>query len=92
MAKNIIIVDEADRNIVQAADIKMSSLMNLITYIMSRDINIGDERFKKYEDDYQIAFLDFEKSKTMLINKYLPTIKATSWSLNYESCELTYEY
>lgn len=94
MAKNMIMVDETDRNIVQAADVKMSSLMNIITYIQSRNIDVGAERFQKYEEDYQNAFFDFEKAKTMIFNKYLANLneKALSWSLDYERCQLTYEY
>ena len=91
MAKNIIMVSEEDHNMVQKADIEMSSRMNLITFIMSRDMDIDTEKFKKYEDEYQEKFFEFEKAKTYIFNKYVKGLNATSWSLDYESCELTYE-
>lgn len=91
MAKNIIMVSEEDRNMVQRADIEMSSRMNLISFMMSRNMDMDGEKFKRYEQEYQDKFLEFEKAKTYLSNKYLNGINAVSWSLDYESCELTYE-
>ncbi len=90
MAKNIIIIDANDRDIVQKADIEMNSRMNLISFMISRNMDIG-ERFKQYEDEYQKSFLAFEAAKTNIANKYLKDFGAITWSLNYENCELTYE-
>lgn len=91
MAKNIIMVSEEDRNMVQRADVEMSSRMNLIYFMLSRDMDVNNEKFKKYEQEYQEMFLVFEKAKNYISDKYLKNLNATSWSLDYESCELTYE-
>ena len=91
MSKNIIIVSEEDRNVVQRADIEAASLMNLITFMINHDVNITNERFTEYERRYQDAFVAFEKAKANLEKKYLINLGAKSWNLNYESCELSYE-
>lgn len=91
MEKNVIIVSEDDRNLVQRADIEASSLMNLITFMINHDVDISKERFKQYEEEYKQAFMAFESGKTMIEQKYLSKLNAKSWSLNYNNCELTYE-
>lgn len=89
--KNVIIVSYEDRDMVQRADIEMSSRMNLIGFMISRNMDTTGEQFKKYEDEYRAAFLAFEAAKEHISNTYLNGIQATNWNLDYESCELTYE-
>lgn len=91
MSKNVIIISEQDRNIVQRADIEAASLMNLITFMINHDVNVTNERFADYERRYRDAFVAFEKAKGDLEKKYLINLGAKSWNLNYESCELSYE-
>lgn len=89
--KNVIIVSMEDRDMVQKADIEMSSRMNLMGFMISRNMDTSGEQFKKYEDEYKAAFLNFEAAKEHISNVYLNGIQATNWNLDYESCELTYE-
>lgn len=89
--KNIIIIDEIDRDRIQKADIEASSLMNLITFMVNHNVDISNERFLQYEQKYQKAFLAFENEKFNLEKKYLTDVGAKSWNLSYETRELTYE-
>ena len=90
MAKEVIIIDSHDRDIVQKADIEMSSRMNLISFIISKNMDISNERFKQYEQEYKDAFLAFESAKDMIAKKYVPNL-TTNWSLDYVTCALTDE-
>lgn len=87
---NIIRVSEDDRNTVQRANVEMSSLANLIAFIISNNMDITNERFQEYEKKYQDAYLTFEKEKANIEKKYLKGLNFTTWSLDYESCEITY--
>jgi hypothetical protein len=84
-------VSEEDRNMVQRADIEMSSRMNLISFMISRNMDTSGDQFKKYEKEYQEAFLAMEAAKNYISSTYLKNMTVTSWNLDYESCELTYE-
>lgn len=88
---NKIIVSVEDRDMVQRADTEMSSRMNLMGFMISRNMDTSGEQFKKYEKEYKEAFLTFEAAKDHIFNTYLSNTQATSWNLDYESCELTYE-
>lgn len=89
--KNVIIVDTLDRDVVQKADVETTSRMNLISFMISRNMDISGEQFARYENEYKEAFLAFEAAKEHIVKKYLSGVNATNWNLDYESCELTYE-
>lgn len=89
--KNVIMVSEEDRTRVQKADVEASSRMNLIGFMISRNMDTSGDQFKRYEEEYRAAFMEFEAAKEYISNKYLKDIKAISWNLDYESRELTYE-
>lgn len=87
---NIIRVTEEDRNAVQRANVEASSLANLITFMISNNMDITNERFQDYEKRYQEAYGAFEREKAKIEKKYLVGLNATSWALDYETCEITY--
>ena len=86
----IIRVSEEDRNAVQRANVDSASLANLITFMISNNMDLSNERFQDYERRYQEAFATFEKEKANIEKKYLKGINYSSWSLDYETCEITY--
>lgn len=88
--KNVIIVTEEDRNIVQSADIACSAHRDIITFILSNNIDIPAERFQAYQAEYEKKFSAFEQAKEDLQQKYLAGIPAINWNLEYATCELTY--
>lgn len=92
MAKNIIIISEDERNLIQKADVECSARMNLISFLMKNNIGLDNERFIEYQEDYVKCFQAFEMAKKNLENKYFADRQQIiSWNLNYNTCELTYE-
>jgi hypothetical protein len=89
--KKSIIITVEDRDRVQKADVEMSSRMNLISFMISRNMDTSGEQFKRYEQEYKEAFLAFEAAKEHISSTYLSDINNVNWNLDYESCELTYE-
>lgn len=89
--KKSIIITTEDRDRVQKADVEMSSRMNLISFMISRNMDTSGEQFKRYEQEYKEAFLAFEAAKEYISSTYLPNVSNANWNLDYESCELTYE-
>ena len=85
-----IIVDTKDRDLVQRANVDASSLANLITFMISNNMDLSNERFQDYEKRYQEAYSAFEREKARIEKKYLAGLGATSWALDYETCEITY--
>lgn len=90
MAAYIIQVDKMDRDIVQRANIEAESTANLIAFMINNNVDISNERFLAYEEKYKTAFWAFETAKKDIEKKYLTGKNAIDWTLNYETCELTY--
>lgn len=88
--KNVIIVTEEERDAVQRADIACAAHRDIITFMISHDMDISTERFAAYQAEYNEKFNAFEQAKTDLQNKYLAGIPAVNWNLEYATCELTY--
>ena len=87
-----ITIPEEVRNKVQKADIERSSRRDIITYIMEKDINISEERFKEYQKEYDEKFFEFEQAKDEIEKNYVVPAtegKASNWSLDYSSCVVT---
>lgn len=88
--ENIIRVTEEDRNAVQRANVESASLANLISFMIASNMDLSNERFQEYERKYQAAYAEFEAEKAKIEKKYLKGVKFSSWTLDYESCEITY--
>ena len=87
---NVIKIEPSDRDMVQRANIDSESMANLISVMISNKIDVGSERFLDYEKRYKDAYWTFEQAKKEIERKYLGNINVVSWSLNYATCELTY--
>ena len=88
--ENVIIVSEEDRDMVQRADVEMSSRRDIIVFMINNNMNITSERFQEYQNEYNQKFLDFEAAKNYIQNKYLNGLSVSNWVLNYFNCELSY--
>lgn len=88
-----ITVPEEIRNMVQKANVERDSRRDILTYIMANsNINISEERFEKYQKEYDEKFLAFEQAKNFIEKEYvMPAAegKASSWSLDYATCIVT---
>ena len=94
-----IIIAKDDVTDIQTKDFKVQTIQNVITQLM--EMHALDENpvvltspvFMAYQDQLVKAKIDFESSKDVLVNKYLtPDVqkKVARWSLNYNTCTLTY--
>jgi len=90
MDKRTIIVSTEDRDMVQRADVEMSSRRDVITFMINNNMNISTERFNEYQNDYNNKYLAFEQAKQYLQDKYLSNTPVINWHLNYHTCELNY--
>ena len=79
---------------IQKYDIEQTARRNVIAYILSfNNINITNERFQKYQKEYEEKLFSFEITKKELEKEYItPIIKENtkySWNLNYNTNILT---
>ena len=88
--KNVIIITAEERDAIQRADVACSAHRDIITFILSNNIDIPAERFQAYQAEYEKKFSAFEQAKEDLQQKYLAGIPAINWNLEYATCELTY--
>lgn len=84
-------------NKVQRYDVEMCSRRDIIAFILSKNIDIPEGRFNKYQDDYSDAYLAFESAKHDIETNFVdPNMadneKKISWKLDYHTCELTINY
>ncbi len=80
------------RDKIQKADIERSSRRDIITYILEKGINVPEERFAKYQSEYDEKFRNFEQAKNELEKEYvMPATNGTAsnWSLDYSTCVVT---
>lgn len=89
--KEIIIdIPEEIVNFIQRLDIECQSYKNIISYILiHNDVNISNERFKQYQENYQKTLYAFEIAKQELEKKYvLNNFSNCSWRLDYKTNSL----
>lgn len=88
---NVIIVTEEDRDRVQRADIECSSRMHLISFMIDNNMDTQNDTFKRYQKEYQETYVAFNEAKSEIEKKYLMGVNASSWTLDYKTCELRYQ-
>lgn len=78
---------------IQKYDVERSSRKDIITYILSHDdINVSEEKFQKYQQEYDEKFFCFEVAKSELEKNYIIPLtkgKKCNWSLNYSDSIIT---
>ena len=88
-----ITVPEYIRDQAQKANVERDSRRDILTYIMSHsDIDIPEERFIRYQKEYDEKYLAFEQAKGIIEKEYVVPAtegKASNWSLDYSSCVVT---
>lgn len=97
MLSKTIVIPQEEINKIQRKDVDMSSRRDIITYILSNNIQIPKERFDEYQNEYSLAFANFEKAKIEVEEKYvnpnmMPKEKKNNWTLDYNSNILTIFY
>lgn len=87
---NIIIIDQEDINFLQKLDFEKTSRQNLILFLINEGIQPDNIFIKKYENEYQDYFEQFNIAKQKIEQKYLKGIKYNNWHISYIDKELTY--
>lgn len=89
-------IPEDIKNFAQKCDIEKDSRRDIIIYILQNDISVINEKFDKYQKEYEEKFFAFEEVKKLLEKNFvIPNIpknkKLKYWSLNYDSSIITIE-
>lgn len=89
-----IVISKDDVLMVQKAQYQMNSRMNLIHYLIEQHTDAENTIFKKYNQEYQEFFEEYDKAKNFIETTYVRTEieNPIRWDLNFNTCELTIEY
>lgn len=85
-------------NHIQKLDTEMSARRSLISFMISNGMDVSNQRFKEYQQDYEQAFLLFETAKAEIEQEYVDKNlnssyqQKLSWDLNYRTNILTISY
>lgn len=87
--KNVIIVDEALTAKIEALQYEVESRKDIIAQILSGSLTVKGDHFKRYHEEYQQFFIDYNKAKQELIDAY--NLQDKAWNLDFRSRQLTIE-
>lgn len=91
----IIKVTQEEKDILEAYHYQVNSRKDIIAAVLNTTLNLNEERFIKYHREYEEFYKDYEIAKEKIITPYIKQYfkdnRKHSWSLNFETCELTIE-
>ena len=93
--KKVVNIAESIVNYIERLDYELNSRKNIVAFMLSSNMDITTESFKRYEDEMVEYQIKFDQAKQELEEKYvLPIIgdNKVNWSLNYRNQELTIDY
>lgn len=83
------------KNLIQKFDIEAQSRKEIIEYVLLNNIDITNERFAQYQQDYDKRLYEFNVAKQELAKTYvLPEVKEIdkyNWRLDYTTSILAIE-
>ena len=90
--KIVIEIPEEITTLVQKYDTERSARRDIIIRILEKDIDIPQERFDKYQKEFDEKYFSFEQAKRQVEKDYV--IPATggrkcTWTLNYQDNTVT---
>lgn len=95
MNKKIIKIDEKIRDLVESYDYELNARKELIAFMLSNNMEIDTDSFRKYQKEMNEFFVKFVTIKNEISNRYIIPItdgKEVNWKLDYASCEITIEF
>ena len=95
MNNKIIKIDEKIRDLIESYDYEYNSRRDIIAFMLSNNMDISTESFKKYQKEMQDFLVMFNTAKEEISKKYVNDLiegKNAKWTLDYASCELTIEF
>jgi hypothetical protein len=85
-----IIVDEVLTNKIEALQYEVESRKDIIVQVLAGVIAIKGDQFKNYQEEYKQFYIDYNKAKQEMLDKYNIPNNAT-WNLSFATRELTME-
>lgn len=88
----MIIIDKIICENIEALQYEVESRKDVIIQALSGSVKMKSEMFDRYHKEYQEFFKKYNQAKSEMVKKYLPNEDGKkSWSLDFNSCELTVE-
>ena len=90
--KIVITIPEEATILVQKYDTERSARRDIIMRILEKDIDVPQERFDRYQKEFDEKYFAFEQAKRQIEKDYV--IPATNgrkctWTLNYQDSTIT---
>jgi len=88
----VVKVPEEKKTYVESLDYERSSRRDIIAFMLTQNMDIRSDSFKAYQKEYMEFDVMFNKAKDIIEKTYVPEEdrnKGCSWSLDYETCNLT---
>lgn len=97
MATKVITVPQETCDMVQRADIEQASRREILVSCIERGTSTEAPAFKQYQNEFNDWFVKFMDAKLKVEEEYVtplntPEQTAKSWTLNYNTRELTIVY
>lgn len=86
--KKTIIIDSALCAKIEALQYEVECRKDVIVQVLAGTISIKGDQFKVYQDEYKQYFIDYNKAKQEMLDKY-EVSDDVIWSLDFQSMELT---
>lgn len=87
----VIKIDEATVKEIERLQYEVEARKDVISQALNGNINMRNEMFKTYHEDYQEMFKAYNKAKQEMTDKYLKgtEYQGKYWNLDFLSGELT---
>ena len=95
MEKKTIKIDEKIRDLVESYDYEYNSRKELIAFMLSNNMDINTDAFRKYQKEMQEFLVQFNTAKEEISRKYVENLlegRNAKWTLDYATCDLTIEF
>ena len=94
MQKIIKIENQDFVNLIESLHYEVNARKELISFIVSKDMGIDTDTFKKYNKEYMEFYIQYMEAKNKLEEMYVRTAveNPMNWNLDFETGEVTIEY
>lgn len=81
-------------NFIESLHYEVNARKELISFIVSKDMGIDTDTFKKYNKEYMEFYVQYNEAKNKLEEMYVRTAveNPKDWNLDFESGEITINY
>ena len=87
--KKVVKVSQEDSDFLESLQFEVNSYQSLLEFMISGGINIDNDNFRKYHNEYIAKHTAYETAKREVSSKYLGEWQDKSeWSLNFETGEI----